>query len=70
MFIPTTAQQFDTKINSHIASLLHASTFFARRQGGIRQRRRKTTLANLGEYNGKCAVVINIVKSSYCRGHG
>jgi hypothetical protein len=28
MFIPTSAQQFDTKIYNHIASLLHVSVFF------------------------------------------
>jgi len=41
IFIPKTAQQFNTKVYNHIASLLHVSAFFGHLQEGIRQVKRK-----------------------------
>jgi hypothetical protein len=35
VFIPTAAQQLDTKVYNHVANLLHVSVFFGRLQEGV-----------------------------------
>jgi hypothetical protein len=39
MFIPTSAQQLDTKLDTHIGYLLHVPAFFGHLQGGNGQRK-------------------------------
>jgi len=40
LFILTSTQQLDTKVDSHIADLPHISVFFGHLQGAVWQRKR------------------------------